>query len=93
MADRGEALLGGRRRSFAGQLLDVAGDVHGLHGRDREHAGGLTPGQKLADRLRAGAAVADVGRKEFDGALLRAPAAAAAAKRAGEVSAERKGRS
>jgi hypothetical protein len=35
MADRGEALLNRRRRSRARQLLDIAGDVHRLHGRER----------------------------------------------------------
>ena len=75
MADRGKPLLGGRRRSRAGQLLDVAGDVHRLHGRDRRHAVILAPGQKFAHRLRVGAAgvaVANVGGEEFDEALLRA---------------------
>src|ERR1700678_3582627 len=77
MTDRGKALLGGRRRSRACQLLDVAGDVHWPHVRDRGHTVMLAPPQKLAHRLRVGAAgvaIADVGGEEFDEALLRARA-------------------
>jgi len=66
---------GCRRRSRAGELLDVAGDVHRLHGRDRGHTVSLAPGQELDNRLRIGApgvAVADVGAEEFEKAQLRA---------------------
>ena len=56
-------------------VLDVASDVHWLHGRDRRHAMMLAPGQELVHCLRvgpAGVAVADVGREEFDKPFLRA---------------------
>jgi hypothetical protein len=75
MTDRGEPLLGSRCRSLPRELLDVAGNVHGLHGRDRRHAVRLAPGQKLPHRLRIGAtgvAVADVGGEELKKAQLRA---------------------
>ena len=47
MADRGEALLDGRRRALAAELLDVGGDMQRLHVGDRRDAGALAPGQKF----------------------------------------------
>ena len=69
MTDRGEALLDGRRGSFAAKLLDVGRDVQRLHVGDRGDAGALAPGQKFPRRLGVGAArvlVADVGGEEFE---------------------------
>jgi hypothetical protein len=40
------------RRSRANQLLNVAGDMYRLHGRDRGHTGMLAPGQEFTQRLR-----------------------------------------
>ena len=51
VADRGEALLDGRRGSLAAELLDVGGDVQRLHVGDRRDAGALAPGQKFPRRL------------------------------------------
>jgi hypothetical protein len=59
MADRGQPLLGGRRRSRASQLLDVAGDVHRLHRRDGGHGVIVTPGQAREGRGSVGGAEGD----------------------------------
>ncbi len=75
MADRGEALLDGRRGSLAAELLDIGGDVQRLHVGDRRDAGALAPGQELPRRLGVGAArvpVADVGGEEFEEARASA---------------------
>src|ERR1019366_1614091 len=86
MADRSKPLLGGRRRSLAGELLDVAGDVHGLYGRDRGHAGALAPRQKLAHCLRVRCissadccSIVFTGTKRIDGRLTASQIAAASA--------------
>jgi len=69
VAERGEPQLDGRRRQFARPGLDLAGDVHRLHGRDRRHAGACAPGQKFlggAGIGPAGVRIANVGREEFE---------------------------
>jgi hypothetical protein len=75
MADCGKVLLRGRRGSVAGELFNVAGDMHGGDGRDRAHAVIFAPKQKLAHGQAVGAPrvpIADVGSEEFKKALLRA---------------------
>ena len=71
-------------------LLDVPGDVHQLHGRDRGHAMILAPGQEFTHRLRVGAAgvaVADVGGEKLQ---KTNPRASAPAMRAGQGTPVRK---
>ena len=77
MADRGEALLDGRRRPLAAELLDVGGDMQRLHVGDRRDAGALAPDQKFPRGDRVGAArvpVADLSREEFQEARSRGDA-------------------
>jgi hypothetical protein len=69
MADRGEGLLDGGSGYLIRLDLDPGGDMQGLRGRNRRHAGSLAPGQEIGDGAGIGAArvrVADLSGEKFE---------------------------
>ena len=85
VADRGQALLDGRRGELARLRLDPGRDVQRPHGSERRHAMRLAPGEELGHGAAVGAAgvrVADRGGEELEEAQpARSPAAVTSAGR------------
>ena len=69
VADRGQALLDGRRGELARLRLDPGRDVQRPHGGERRHAMALAPGEEVAHGAAVGPArvrVADRGGEELE---------------------------